>query len=308
MGMILFSGYGSSCRGLRVGHGSWVAAGLVFGLVLPGTAFLIGLQAGAASAPAPRVAQRVDPPVPVPTTPMLTEAEVEQRVQDELRPVLDQVGPKVARLQAQAARLDAIAERLINQSGLDPEEFKLGSGGPETADAHRYSALELDTALTRVADDFLQQQIHFESLHTLLTERQLRIDTIPAGWPVNKGWISSRYGSRSDPVTGKKSFHRGVDFAVKRGTPIVAVASGIVNFSGRRAGYGRVVEIGHADGYTTVYAHNAANKVKVGEVVTKGQTIALVGSSGRSTGPHVHFEVLRNGRVVNPRKLLAAKR
>ena len=121
------------------------------------------------------------------------------------------------------------------------------------------------------------------------------------------GWMSSLYGYRSDPMSGKKEFHQGVDVAGKPGTPITAVAAGIVIWSGQRYGYGDLVEISHGNGYTTRYAHNKKNLVSVGEKVEKGEIIALMGATGRSTGTHVHFEVLRHGKHLNPNKYLSLK-
>ena len=119
--------------------------------------------------------------------------------------------------------------------------------------------------------------------------------------------MSSGFGKRTDPFKGKKSYHRGVDFAGKRGADVVAVASGVVTRAKKVSGYGNVVEIRHADGYSTLYAHNKKNLVKDGDVVSKGQTIALLGSTGRSSGPHVHFEVHRNGKIVNPLRFVRSR-
>src|SRR5690606_21585553 len=123
----------------------------------------------------------------------------------------------------------------------------------------------------------------------------------PVGRPVAVGYVSSRFGRRIDPFTGQVALHRGIDFAAPAGSEVVAVGSGIVVWSGPRHGYGEVVEIDHGQGLVTRYAHNAENLVRVGDVVTRGQPIARVGSTGRATGPNVHFEVLRNDRAVNPR-------
>jgi len=118
------------------------------------------------------------------------------------------------------------------------------------------------------------------------------------------GWLSSNYGNRLDPFTGKRAWHNGVDFAGREGSDIVAVASGVVSWSGERYGYGKMVEVAHGEGVTTRYAHNLENTVKVGDMVRRGEVIALMGNSGRSTGPHVHFEVFKNGRPVDPASYL----
>jgi murein DD-endopeptidase MepM/ murein hydrolase activator NlpD len=123
---------------------------------------------------------------------------------------------------------------------------------------------------------------------------------VPSGWPVRTGYITSNYGFRIHPTKGRRIFHQGVDFAAPRGTPIVAVADGLVVYSGRKNGYGRIVEVRHVDGLVTRYAHNQSNLVEEGQAVRKGQKIATVGASGTATGPHVHFEVLKNGDHLNP--------
>lgn len=137
-------------------------------------------------------------------------------------------------------------------------------------------------------------------MEALLAQRKIQRDVFIAGRPVKKGWMSSRFGRRTDPFNGQVAWHNGVDFAGKLKSDIVSVAAGVVTWSGPRYGYGEMVEINHGNGFTTRYAHNSENKVAIGEVVKKGQVIALMGTSGRSTGPHVHFEVYKHGRAVDP--------
>ena len=315
MSMILFSGHGARCDTLRIGFGTWATAALVFGAMLPGAAYYAGTRA---NTPNNQVSDGLVGPTPVATVEAgvadaatlakQVDQEIDRRVQQRLDQHLSGMAPRLARLQAESARLDAIANRLLKVSGEDPEEFRQGSGGPETSDARNYTAVEFNAALTRLGDTFLEEQALFERIEKLLSEHRLQAEIMPSGWPIDGGWVSSRYGVRSDPMTGKKSSHDGVDIAAKRYTPIKTVAAGIVSFSGRRNGYGRVVEITHGNGYTTVYAHNQTNKVKVGDKVKKYQTIALVGSSGRATGPHLHFEVLSNGDHINPSEFLRASR
>lgn len=136
--------------------------------------------------------------------------------------------------------------------------------------------------------------------------RNLEQTVLPAGRPLKNGWISSYYGMRTDPFTGRRAMHHGTDFAGKEGSEILSVAAGVVTYSGERYGYGHMVEISHGNGYITRYGHNRENLVKAGDVVEKGQAIALLGSTGRSTGPHVHFEVLKNGRGVDPSSYIRA--
>ena len=142
------------------------------------------------------------------------------------------------------------------------------------------------------------------TLESLLLDMQLQNERRPEGQPVNGSWISSGYGYRNDPVTGGREFHGGIDFASKTGVRVRSVAAGVVTWSGNRWGYGNMVEVNHGNGYVTRYAHNRANLVALGEKVEKNQAIALLGSTGRSTGPHVHFEVVRNSRTVNPWKFI----
>jgi murein DD-endopeptidase MepM/ murein hydrolase activator NlpD len=137
-------------------------------------------------------------------------------------------------------------------------------------------------------------------LESLLMSRSLSERVMPSGRPVEEGWLSSRYGKRNDPFTGKQEFHRGLDFAGKKGSEVIVVGDGVVTWAGNRSGYGNLLEVSHGNGFITRYGHNQKHLVKVGDTVRKGQQIALMGTSGRSTGPHVHFEVMRDGKTVNP--------
>jgi murein DD-endopeptidase MepM/ murein hydrolase activator NlpD len=140
----------------------------------------------------------------------------------------------------------------------------------------------------------------FASLENVILGRQLSAQIKPTGRPVREGYISSYFGERMDPFNGEQAMHKGVDFATDAGADVLAVASGIVTWSGPREGYGNLIEINHGNGYSTRYGHNAETLVTVGDTVQRGQAVAVVGSSGRSTGPHVHFEVLRDGTQIDP--------
>ena len=230
--------------------------------------------------------------------------------QAEQRANLDALALRVARLQAHLMRLDALGERLVGVGKLDRKEFDFSvdpaQGGIEEGPVSSASAGEIAADLDKIARLLADREAKLSMLEVQLANRKLIRETFPSGRPIDKGWISSYYGKRTDPMTGRKAVHHGIDFAGAKGAPVHAVAGGVVVKSGKGTGYGNRVEIRHPDGYTTVYAHNEKNLVKVGDVVTKGQVIALLGSTGRSTGPHVHFEVHRNGRVVNPRKYIRA--
>lgn len=212
---------------------------------------------------------------------------------------------RVAELQARLQRIDALGERLTQAANLDSGEFNFSQvpalGGPEEfSESINFEPPSFMTVLDDISAQVQSRQQQLDTLEALMSNRQIQDDIFIAGRPIKKGWMSSRYGRRSDPFTGKLVWHKGVDFAGKENSPIIAVASGVVTWSGERYGYGQMVEINHGSGLSTRYGHNKENLVKVGDVVKKGQTLALMGSSGRSTGPHVHFEVYKNGRPVDP--------
>jgi murein DD-endopeptidase MepM/ murein hydrolase activator NlpD len=212
-------------------------------------------------------------------------------------------------LQAHVTRLDALAERLVAVADLDPAEFGLSGvpavGGPVP---NNFIPPEWDSLLANLellGTDLAVREDRLDALEALIFDRQLHDDMHPEGQPVEDGWISSGFGFRTHPVSGLKEFHSGVDFAGKPGLEVRAVGAGIVTWSGTRWGYGNMVEINHGNGYVTRYAHNKKNLVEIGDRANKDEIIALLGSTGRSTGPHVHFEVLHNGKVVNPWKFIS---
>lgn len=227
---------------------------------------------------------------------------------------LDALALRMGSMQARVLRLDALGERLTELGQLDNGEFNFdeepplgGRSGAEVADQGQ-TAPDLLTDLELLAGLIEDRERKLSILEYLIMNRKLQREVYPAGRPVKSGWISSYYGKRTDPFTGKKAMHKGVDFAGRKGSDVIAVAAGVVTKVGAQAGYGELVEIQHGSGYVTRYAHNAEVLVKAGERVTQGQTIAKMGSSGRSTGPHVHFEVLRNGKTVNPARYVQASR
>lgn len=213
---------------------------------------------------------------------------------------------ELGRLQAGLERLNALGQTLSEMALLDPSVFDFSAeppvGGPAT------SAENGDTDL--LAFDTVSQQLELrrrelDILEHMLVVSQLQQQSQPRGWPVKSGWISSIFGARHDPFNGRKAPHYGVDFAAAEGSDISAVAAGVVVFSGKRTGFGNVVEINHGNGYVTRYAHNKSNVVAVGDRVERGQTIALVGKSGRATGPHLHLEVFMDGKRINPLKVIS---
>jgi murein DD-endopeptidase MepM/ murein hydrolase activator NlpD len=167
--------------------------------------------------------------------------------------------------------------------------------------------VDIENAIVAIEQELAQRESQISAMDFLLSRKSLQSKQTPAGWPVEKGWVSSNFGSRMHPMTGKKQFHRGVDIPGKSGAAVLAVADGVVKRSVRSGDFGWLVEIDHGDKYTTLYSHNKSNLVSEGQTVVKGQAIAELGSTGRSTGPHVHFEVKREGRYINPVKYLYKK-
>ena len=210
---------------------------------------------------------------------------------------------KLAELQSRLTRLDALGERLVDVAELDDGEFDFtippGVGGPET-EAGSYTPPDIVGALDSLSSMIDDREQQLSVLNSLLGDRKIQSATFVAGRPIERGWMSSRYGYRNDPFTGDVAWHDGVDFAGKDGSNIIAVAAGVVTWASERYGYGNMVEINHGNGYVTRYAHAKEVLVNVGDVVKKNDVIALMGSTGRSTGPHTHFEVHHRGRSVDP--------
>ncbi|MGB0134073.1 MAG: M23 family metallopeptidase [Dokdonella sp.] len=217
---------------------------------------------------------------------------------------LDALAMQIGQLRAQATRLNALGDRLTQVGKLEDGEFDFATepalGGPEESLGEISPPLPLGGDIENLRAEFERQEAQLGVLENLLFDRKIDNALLPTGMPVAHGYVASRYGTRTDPITGRQAVHLGVDFDVPMGSDILAVAEGVVTYSAVRNGYGNVVEIDHGNGYMTRYAHNSRNLAEVGTRVHVGQVIAKVGSSGRSTGPHCHFEVWLNGRPVNP--------
>jgi len=238
------------------------------------------------------------------------------RQQSEIRAIdtqsrqkLDALTLSMGDMQARLYRLDALGERLTKVAKLKNGEFDFQSnpsvGGPiADSDAESFSLHQFENELKNLSQTVADRERQLAILEQLFDQKQFANAAFIAGRPIKWGWMSSPYGYRSDPFTGKRAWHGGVDFAGKDGSDIIAVAAGVVTWSGERYGYGNLVEINHGDGYSTRYAHCKDLLVEVGAVVEKGQVVARMGSTGRSTGPHVHYEVLKNGRSEDPKKFI----
>ncbi len=206
---------------------------------------------------------------------------------------------------------DAAGRPMTEIAGLDPTEFNFSTpppvGGPEsTVEPESFAGDPILAALEAFEQKLTTRERQMRVLEDILLAGRMQRELKPSGWPIENGYISSMYGWRADPFNGRRALHSGIDFAGRAGSDVLAVASGIVTEAGPRAGYGLMVEINHGNGYVTRYGHSQRVFARLGQKVEKGQKIASMGSSGRSTGPHVHFEVLLNGYVVNPAQYIQA--
>jgi len=225
---------------------------------------------------------------------------------------MNALSKQLGKMQARVIRLDALGRRLTEIAKLDKGEFDFdkspAQGGPASSEA--LQAVEVPDFLNQLKELSLQLDSRGEQLsvlETMMMSNKLQKEVFPKGRPISKGWMSSYYGMRTDPFSGKREHHKGVDFAGKDGSHVNTVAAGVVTWASERYGYGNMVEVNHGNGYATRYGHNKKILVKVGDKVDKGDELALMGSTGRSTGPHVHFEVLKNGRNVDPSKYVNAR-
>jgi murein DD-endopeptidase MepM/ murein hydrolase activator NlpD len=273
-----------------------VIAALTLGVL--GTAFALGMQLG----------QRSSRTLGAGESDRWARVLGEQKAQitdmkSQLQERVDAMAMRLGQMDAHVIRLDALGKRLTTMAKIDNREFNFdqspSTGGPE-GDGVSAQIPDLTQMLDQLEKRVELRDAQLTALENVILARRLSEEIKPEGRPVRKGFISSYFGERQDPFTGHQAFHKGVDFAGANGSEVVAVASGVVTYSGDRTGYGATVEVSHGNGFVTRYGHNQKNLVAVGQTVTRGQPIALMGSSGRSTGPHVHFEVMRNGRQVNP--------
>ena len=210
----------------------------------------------------------------------------------------------VGQMQARLARLDSLGKRLIQSSSISPSEFNFdvqpAFGGPRIPVASNTPDLDLFSQIEQVGSEIDALNSKLVAVNYLLQDDLEEKNARPHTWPTEGGWLSSHFGVRLDPFTGQKAMHKGVDIANRFGAPVLAASRGVVIFAGKMKGYGYLVEIEHGYGFRTRYGHMSAANVAVGDIVEANQMIGRVGSSGRSTGPHLHYEVHRNGRAINP--------
>lgn len=217
---------------------------------------------------------------------------------------------RLAELQAQATRLNALGERLTQMGKLEDGEFDFqespGMGGEDNGPVEDIPVADVNAELQMLSGRFAAAGQQLNVLEALLFDQQLQRDAVPSRLPIHNSYVTSGFGGRNDPFGRGRGNHKGLDFHARVGDPVLAVADGVILFSGVKGGYGNVVDVDHGNGYVTRYAHNSRLSVRQGDLVRAGQEVAKAGSTGRSTGAHVHFEVWENGLAVNPRKFLGA--
>lgn len=241
---------------------------------------------------------------------LIVEAQREQLEKNHayLQASLNTMAVRVGQMQAQMTRLDALGERLVKLSGINRQEFRFdqppGEGGPEGVQ-RTLSQTELSKQIEALSRHLEDRSDRLTVLESMYMEKHLSKVTIPSSPPVSTGWHSSNYGWRIDPFTGRNAFHEGVDFNVDVGTPVMAAAGGVVISSQfNTSGYGNLIEIDHGNGMVSRYAHLSKMLVREGDIVLRGQKIGFSGNTGRSTGPHLHFEIRIGGAPQNPANYL----
>jgi murein DD-endopeptidase MepM/ murein hydrolase activator NlpD len=300
MNVILFSKREGRARQFDLAHPLTLGIVAALGLGILGTAFALGLQLGTGHTRSLALGESSR------WTTVLAEQKTQiADLKRQLQERVDAMAMRLGEINAHVIRLDALGKRLTEMADIDNREFDFGrdppSGGPES-DGEGVSAQvpDLSQMLNSLEKRVDLRDSQLAALENVILAKELKEQIHPEGRPVSGGFISSYFGEREDPFSGHEAYHKGVDFAGTAGSNVVAVAAGVVTWAGERTGYGNLVEINHGDGYVTRYAHNERTLVKVGETVKRGEAVALMGSTGRSTGPHVHFEVIRNGRQVDP--------
>jgi murein DD-endopeptidase MepM/ murein hydrolase activator NlpD len=301
MNIILVSNRLAKTRSITMGSGQVVLMLMLMFLLMLGAAF--GLQYA--------LVRFAPDALSDPIRTLLSEVQNDelQKQQMYLHSSLDAMAVRVGQMQAQVQRLDALGARLTKLTGMKPEEFQFSNppaqGGPLVVfPEQKMSENGLTQQLDRLSHVVNDRSDKLMALETMLLQNQLSRRLLPSIPPVHTGYYSSNFGWRIDPFTGANAMHEGVDFVANVGTPIYASAGGVVDYAGLHPQYGNMVEIDHGNDIVTRYAHASKLLVKVGQVVRRGQEIAEVGSTGRSTGNHLHFEVRYRGIAQNPVRFL----
>jgi len=229
-------------------------------------------------------------------------------IKNENKEKMEFFSQKLITISSQLENLNSLGNKMSNIAKLNKKKFNFKNpsyiGGKNKVNIE----FEYDSKFDKYLDDILLnislKEDDLEYIYKIINNMEMKEQFFPSGLPSVKGHISSGYGNRTNPFTKKTNFHKGVDIAHKTETNIRSLAAGEVTYSGKKYGYGNFVEVSHLNGYVTRYAHNNRNLVKKGDLVKKGQIIAKMGSTGHSTGPHVHLEVLKNNKHINPNKFI----
>jgi murein DD-endopeptidase MepM/ murein hydrolase activator NlpD len=299
MNIIWFSKTAGKARHLNLTHPvALVVLGLL-GLAILAGAFSMGLNLGARDTGQTLSAREANRLYRI----IKQEKQQISQLRGLMQERVDAVAMRLGEINAHVIRLNALGKRLTELADIDHRELNFdhppAMGGPES-EGLQAQIPDLTQMLNSLEQRVDLRDAQLAALENVILARKLKEATVPDGRPVRSGFISSYFGERQDPFTGHQAFHRGVDFSGSMGDDVLAVATGVVSFAGDRSGFGSVIEINHGAGYVTRYAHNQRTLVAPGQTVSRGQAIALMGTSGRSTGPHVHFEVLHHGKPINP--------
>ena len=218
---------------------------------------------------------------------------------------------KLITISSELENINSLGNKISSIAKLDKNEFNFKNpkyiGGINKVNIDFDYNSKFDEYLDSILVDLKNKYQNLQQIDKIINNLEMKEQFSPTGMPTKKGYVSSRYGQRINPITKKSHIHKGIDIANKTETDIFSLAAGKVTFSGKKYGYGNLVEISHLNGYVTRYAHNNRNLVKVGDLVKKGQLIAKMGSTGHSTGPHVHLEILKNNKHINPNKFIYTK-
>jgi murein DD-endopeptidase MepM/ murein hydrolase activator NlpD len=255
-----------------------------------------------------RYADKIDSPT-LRSLILSVQQEEHQKTQSYLRDSLNAMAVRMGQMQAQLLRLDSVGARLAELSGIKPQEFLFnqtpGQGGVmPNLPSQDMSFVEFNNKIEELSRILEDRSDKLGALDSLLMQDRLRKKMLPSVMPIDAKWYSSGFGVRIDPFSGRSAFHEGVDFTAAVGTPIVAAAGGVVVYSDYHPEYGNMIDIDHGNDFVSRYAHASKRLVKLGQVVVRGQKIAEVGNTGRSTGPHLHFEVRHRGLPQNPSRFL----
>jgi septal ring factor EnvC (AmiA/AmiB activator) len=289
-------------------HPLVVGAALLTVLGIVGAAFSVGVSLGTHHGAVNRINQLGNWSAEL----MRQQAQIED-VKRVLQEKVNALALRVGQMNANVIRVNALGKRLTHMAKLNDGEFDFSNppalGGADSgADGQPAQIPNLTAMVDDLQTQLSSREQQLGVLENLILNRELNKQVYPEGRPVEEGFISSYFGRRADPFTGYSAVHKGLDFAGPEGTKVISVAAGLVTYAGERTGYGQMIEINHGNGLATRYCHNEQLLVKQGDMVRKGQEVALMGSTGRSTGPHLHFEVLKNGTQVDPLRFIGEDR